>query len=561
MANVVVSAIATFNGKALKKGQKEISAFDKSVKSLGKTFASVFAVGAITNFSKNAIKAFAADEAAAKSLEIQLNNTGYAFSAPGVELYIANLQKATGVLDDQLRPALQTILTASGSLTQSQKALAIALDIAAGTGKSVVEVSAAIAKGYTGQTTALSRLGAGISKTTLASGDMNKILDEASNKFSGQALARLDTYAGKMDVLKTSTTNASEIIGKGLLDSLSMLGKDQNIASLGTAMEKVATTIANVVVGLGAILGRVISIGSAIFSKLHLDKVIGFLYNNSLIAKLASFGASEATKPKSNFTYSLGSSAAADIARATEIKRIKDANKLRAAENAALKAKTELDKLKDKFDVERIGLTAALNAATDEETKLRISAKIAILDNNAALAKKINAELEAAKSATNLSDAFGTAANALTLQISKMQSMNDALIDKINAKIAAGAYTPPAGLNIHGVNTPLVNTPSMSPLVNANKIPAGAINPQTIFTDAAIGADLKIPATLAQSEYIMSAMSARLQAQADAYLKNQQEIKLTIDTSATGDRFAQLIAESLQAATKSGLSSTPVGLP
>jgi hypothetical protein len=142
-----------------------------------------------------------------------------------------------------------------------------------------------------------------------------------------------------------------------------------------------------------------------------------------------------------------------------------------------------------------------------------------------------------------------------------MESMNNALIDKINAKIASGAYTPPAGLNIPGVNNPLVNTPSMSPLVNANKIPAGAINPQTIFSDAAIGADLKIGATIAQSEYIMSAMSARLQAQADAYLKNQQEIKLTIDTSATGDRFAQLIAESLQAATKSGLSSTPVGLP
>jgi len=414
MPNLIVSAVSTFDNKGLKKGQKEISAFDKRVKSLSKTFASVFAVGAITNFSKNAIKAFAADEAAAKALEIQLNNTGYAFSAPGVELYIANLQKATGVLDDELRPALQTILTASGSLTQSQKALGIALDIAAGTGKSVVEVSAAIAKGYAGQTTALSRLGAGISKTTLASGDMNKILDEASNKFSGQSLARLDTYAGKMDVLKTSAANASETIGKGLLDSLSMIGKDQNIASLGTAMEKVATTIANVVIGLSSILGRIISIGSAIFSKLKLDKVIAFVYNNSLIAKLASFGASEATKPKSNFSYSLGSSAGADIARATENKRIKDANKLRATENAALKAKTELDKLKDKFDVERIGLTLALNQATDEETKLRLRAQLAILDNNEALAKKLNAELGAKASIDALATAAGMAASALT---------------------------------------------------------------------------------------------------------------------------------------------------
>jgi hypothetical protein len=425
--NLIVSAVSTFDNKGLKKGQKEISAFDKRVKSLGKTFASVFAVGAITNLSKNAIKAFAADEAAAKALEIQLNNTGYAFSAPGVELYIANLQKATGVLDDELRPALQTILTASGSLTQSQKALGIALDIAAGTGKSVVEVSAAIAKGYAGQTTALSRLGAGISKTTLASGDMNKILDEASNKFSGQSLARLDTYAGKMDVLKVSAANASETIGKGLLDSLSMIGKDQNIASLGTAMEKVATTIANVVIGLSSILGRIISIGSAIFSKLKLDKVIAFVYNNSLIAKLASFGASEATKPKSNFSYSLGSSAGADIARAIENKRIKDANKLRAAENAALKAKTELDKLKDKFDVERIGLTLALNQATDEETKLRLRAQLAILDNNGALAEKYNAELGAVAAANALATSATTAAGALNFLASGMPALFNSL--------------------------------------------------------------------------------------------------------------------------------------
>ena len=519
MPNLIVSAVSTFDNKGLKKGSKEISAFDKQVKNLGKTFASVFAVGAITNFSKNAIKAFAADEAAAKSLEVQLNNTGYAFSAPGVELYIANLQKATGVLDDELRPALQTILTASGSLTQSQKALAVALDIAAGTGKSVVEVSAAIAKGYTGQTTALSRLGAGISKTTLASGDMNKILDEASNKFSGQALARLDTYAGKMDVLKTSTANVSETIGKGLLDSLSMLGKDQNIASLGTAMEKVATTIANVVVGLGSILGRVISIGSAIFSKLQLDKVIGFLYNNSLIAKLASFGASEATKPKSNFTYSLGSSAAADIARATEIKRIKDANKLRAAENAALKAKTELDKLKDKFDLERIGLTKALNEATDEETKLRIRAQLAILDNNEALAKKILAEMNGVKAVDELSSAMNTAA---------------AMILTAGQKVLLGLGVDPsqmAGSSITGTG----GFPNISNLANTS-----LNNPNFGTSAEAMGLGLALGFTPGGSNA-------------------PQEIKITVDTTAGGDRLSQAIAESIQIATKNGFSTVPAG--
>jgi hypothetical protein len=139
MANLIVSAVSTFDNKGLKKGQKEISAFDKSIKSLGKTFLGVFGAQKLLSYGKNAVKAFAADEAAAKSLQVQLQNTGYAFASPGIELYIANLQKLTGVLDDNLRPALQTLLTASGSLINSQKALAIALDVSAATGKSVEE--------------------------------------------------------------------------------------------------------------------------------------------------------------------------------------------------------------------------------------------------------------------------------------------------------------------------------------------------------------------------------------------------------------------------------------
>ena len=104
MPNLIVSAVSTFDNRGLKKGQKEIGAFDKTLKTLGKTFAGVFGAQKLLSFSKNAVKAFMADEKAAKSLEIQLQNTGNAFAIPSVEYYIANLQKVTGVLDDQIRP-------------------------------------------------------------------------------------------------------------------------------------------------------------------------------------------------------------------------------------------------------------------------------------------------------------------------------------------------------------------------------------------------------------------------------------------------------------------------
>jgi hypothetical protein len=99
--------------------------------------------------------------------------------------------------------------------------------------------------------------------------------------------------------------------------------------------------------------------------------------------------------------------------RNKEARLLKTTNTLRTAENDLLKKKTEVDKLKEKFDVERIGLMAALNAATDEETKMRLRAQLAILDNNQALAKKSNAELEAAN-ALNL---LNIATRGLTLQM------------------------------------------------------------------------------------------------------------------------------------------------
>jgi hypothetical protein len=413
MANIFVAATATWNGKALTKGQKQLTSFEKSVKSLGRTLGVSLGAAALINYGKKAVTAFTNDEKAAKSLEQQLKNTGYAFSAPDVEYYIANLQKMTGVLDDQLRPAFQTLLTASGSLTKSQQALALALDISAATGKSVEEVSMALAKGFSGQTTALSRLGAGIDKATLATGDMDKIMGELQNKFSGQAKARLETYAGKMDQLKVASANASEAIGKGILNALSAIGKDKNLGTVTTNMENLGIQIGNVIAGLGVMIGKFTSIAQ----NSGFLKLLAFSISTSPIALLAKLGASaskDINAPSSNFTYSLGANAGVELAKIQELKA-------RKALVVTLKAEADLKKLQDKYNVERIGLMAALNAATDDETKQRLAEKLAILDGNAALAQKYLADRAAADSALNFADkaneastAIGKTASALT---------------------------------------------------------------------------------------------------------------------------------------------------
>jgi len=526
MANVVVSALATWNGKALKKGKQEISVFDKQVQKLGRTFAGVFGTAAIVNFGKKSVQAFMADEKAAKALEQQLKNVGYQFSAPGVEKYIASLQQATGVLDDQLRPAFQSLLTVTGSITQSQDALNTALNISAATGKSVVEVSQALAKGYAGQTTALSRLGAGLSKATLKSGDMNKIMAELNSKFAGQSAARLDTYAGKMDLLKVSAENAKEEIGKGLLDALSLLGKDKSIATATGFMEDFAKATAEVVVGIGVLVSK--------FEKLGNSRIGGALFDvrnipvlGGLISGARAIGAGERarTAPDKGGAERTANRAYLDQLR-RETKILKDTTKLRAAELTALKARSAVDQLKDKFDIERIGLAKALNEATDAETILRLNAKIAILDNNEALAKKILAEMEAAKKAKELADEFGKATDAFAANTAQMQKLLFDLVAKLNLRTEAGTFNP-TGFSAPGLKQ--LFPPAMGPLGNIDyTVPMGSGNP------------VYAPGT---SSTPMS----------------YADVRLTIDVAQSGDQFAQLIADSVQIAQRTGYSTSSAG--
>ena len=413
MANLIVSAVSTFDNKGLKKGQKEISAFDKQISKLGRTFAGVFGATALLNFSKKAVAAFAADEKAAKSLEVQLRNTGFAFSAPAVEDYIANLQKVTGVLDDQLRPAFQQLLTATGSITKSQDALNTALNVSAATGRSLTEVSAALTRGFSGNTTSLSRLGAGISKATLKTGDMDKILGELNNKFAGQAQARLTTYAGKMDLLRVSTESAKEEIGKGLVDAISLLGKNRSIEGAATQMDTFAKSVSDAIYGVGLLISKLDGLASKITSGGLGDLLIRLQPGGLALQRAVGLagGARSATQPDNK----QGRASARIFGQQLRLE-----NKLSAQKKIELsildaknKKQTEVDKLAEKFDVERIGLMKALGEATDAETKLRIQSKLAILDNNEALAKKYNAELLAKTATDELAKSTKNAADAL----------------------------------------------------------------------------------------------------------------------------------------------------
>ncbi len=535
MANVVVSAVSTYNNKGLKQAKKELTAFEKQTQALGRTFRRVFALTALTAYSKKAINAFAADEKAAKSLEMQLKNTGYAFSAPGVELYIANLQKATGVLDDQLRPAFQQLLTVTGSITKSQEALNTALNIAAATGRSVSEVSAAIAKGYAGQTSALTRLGVGLSKATLKTGDMDKILGELNDKFAGQAAARLDTYVGKMDQLRVASANASEVIGKSLLDSISNLSKGGTVSSLATQIEDVADSVSYLIRGVGELTKELKSLAGVKIPTPGGGSFLDFILRNAPVissyysAGKRAAGAAAANRPAAD-TPAEGRILAAQ--RRQEARNIKEINRLRTQEIAKLKEKTAVDKLKDQFDIERIGLSKALNEATDAETKLRIQGQIAILDNNEALAKKILAEMQAAEAAKKFAASFDAALSSVM-----------ALTARINAFILKEGGTLP---NAGGTGKPITYETALSVARATNTRVENFLDQ---FTSPSVSAP-----SFNEMPPINDFDAAGRYVGTPFGQAGGNTLNITVDVAQTGDRFAQLVAESIQIATKSGIS-------
>jgi hypothetical protein len=295
----------------------------------------------------------------------------------------------------------------------------------------------ALAKAYGGQTTALSRLGAGLSKATLASGDLDLITSELTKKFSGQALAAAEGYSGAIAKLTVASNNAKEIIGKDLLDAMQMVAGKEGIGGATTAMESFATQIGNAIYGIGVLTKAIKSIPGAGF----IGDVLAAGTQISGIGLLSRLGASSKARSAGTPAQSPGQRAAIDKANKDALRLQKQQNSLKTIDNNATARKIALTgdelalkELEKKFDVERIGLYAALNQSTDGETKMRLLSLIAIHDQNTAMAAMI-------KKANEAENAFAAFIEALRATI---RSMLDAVAPQVQRLQAAtlGPNTP-----------------------------------------------------------------------------------------------------------------------
>jgi len=392
-ADVRIDIAAEFTGKkAFKQAETSTDKLTRQVKGLAKGLLAVYSAQKILSYAKSSVKAFAEDEKAAASLGQTLKNLGLAYGANvgTVNGFISRLEMQTGVLDDELRPAMDRLLRATGDVTKSQELLALALDIAAGTGKSVTQVSQSLQKAYLGQTQALGRLGVGLSKAELQSSSFATIQERLNVLFAGQAATAADTYAGSLAKLTIAGNNAKETIGKGLVDAFVTITNSSSVDDLISKIDTAANSIANFV----RETGKFIQITKDIF-KLEL-----FAKDPNAFKGMGniSMTVSSQDTQKADALAKKNQSAITKLTKeqaAAQAKIVKD-KRLGAAID---KANLALNKGTDVFDLDKIQVAAALTNQAQALGKATSAAQVLQIAND-------TARLNVKKSIADLEDAI-----------------------------------------------------------------------------------------------------------------------------------------------------------
>jgi len=540
-ADVKIDIAAEFVGKkAFKQADAATAKLTRGVKTLAASVGLAFGVRGIGR----AVKAFAEDDKAARALGQTLNNLGLAYgsNAATINGYISRLEQQTGVLDDELRPAMDRFLRATQSVGKSQELLNLALDISAGTGKSLTQVSQSLQKAYLGQTQALGRLGVGLSKAELTSSSFEEIQARLAVLFAGQASTAANTYAGELAKLQVAANNARETIGKGFVDALKTASGSSTIDPLIAGIGKIANAFA----GLTRETGKFIAITREAFD-----------FSNGLNLFAPKGGYGNANKGMGNISMSVSSqdTQKADLAARNKAAAAAAAAaaKLAGLQKAATKAQQDslkIAKARAIFDLQKIQIEAALKGKISEEDAIRLKLMKAIEEENLTNIEKYQKALTVAQEKTK---ELNTLLNTVKLLEIK-DPFGEWKIDPVTAAINA------LTTSIGGVSTQIqANGKEWSSF--ANLVAATVIRPNltewsSSFSAAAASA---AAATASANAGLTSTTAAATKAAQDAAAASSAAIaaanKTTTDAIAAANASAASALEKLNKDTAASIAA------
>lgn len=416
MADLRIDLAAEFKGKkAFKEADKAIFGLDKRVIQLGKSLGLAFGTTAIVRYSKDAVRAFAADEAAARRLATAVDNLGLSFSQSRVTEFIKNLETSSAIADDILRPAFQALLTTTGSLTKSQELLNNAIQISRASGIDLATVSQDLANGYVGITRGLKKYNTGLTQAELKSKSFADILGIMLVKSAGSANAYLETTQYKLDALTLASNNAKETIGAGLVDAFARIAGGSETSDAVKAIDNIAKSINAVTAATGFLVGGLVKLYKGLDFLTTFGGLTGA--NGSLVGILEGKPSTNRSKSPAGTAARTAQQRAAEAAAAKRAKELAALTKKQVTANKALtaeqKKQASLKKSQGVFDLEQIQIVAALKGKLTEDEKIRLQAQLALLNGNADLAAKLTSQILMAQDASgNLAKFLSALPNA-----------------------------------------------------------------------------------------------------------------------------------------------------
>ena len=330
--------------KKLGEADKAVENNSSKISEFGKKAAAAFAVAAAaavaygTKLAIDGVKAAIEDEQAQLRLAAALKSATGATEGQiqATEDYILKTSLATGVADDQLRPAFQRLAVSTKDVNEAQRLLNLSLDIAKGRGLELETVANALGRAQDGNTTALGRLGLGLSKSELATLSFTEVQQKLSDLYGGAASKNAETFQGKIDRLKVGFDEAKESLGYALLpfverfigflnetgiptlngfiagltgDAGLVAALDESqkgAASFGAVIKTVAGIISGFITFIREAIGLLVEFANQAIRITNLIKPgadIGYIPNPSLTGGMLG---QTPSVPTSNFTYGAG---------------------------------------------------------------------------------------------------------------------------------------------------------------------------------------------------------------------------------------------------------------
>ena len=489
--DVKIDIAAEYTGKkAFDKAEKQVSMLTGQVKKLAGAFGLTFGAAALGRYANNAVKAFAGAELEIAQLNNSVRNLGLAFASKDLDVYLNKIEALTGINRNQLQPAMLKLLQVTGSVAKSQELLNLAMDVAAGTGQDLTSTSEKLSQAYVGNFKGLRSLNLGLTQAELASSNFEDVQKRLQVLFAGQAQTAASSYTGSLNKLAVASENASEKIGKSLLNALTAVSGGQTVDDTVKKIDTLSSAIAGLIdVTVGLRAGEYLQQ----YYALKDGKIAGGFGNRSLSV--------------------LGQDTqAADLAarKKAEADAKKRQMELLAAQKKNLKAQQDalkLAKARSIFDLQKIQIEAALKGQISEEDRIRLKLMQAIENENIDQIEKYTKLLDDAQKNTEklvttlqgikpLDDIFKNW-NFMSVQ-QKLESLQTYFTNFAGSAASAfaalnqgqqaalGGYTPFVGAAIPTVANPNVSMPStvgMGTSGTGTQVPAGV----TINVNTGIG--------------------------------------------------------------------------